>query len=369
MMNNPEKKASWLELFYDIAFVALVAQLTYLAYEYHQTPLDLINIFLVGYAIFVAWWATTANRNLKPTETTKDKLSIQIQMAGAFLMSITMPHVFEGQYFGFFATLGLLRFVQAGMVWRMYRTLPETRPVTYNILQGFLIAAGLWVLSAFMPPYYNYVFAFAALALDILTPLTRGKGNSTRYLHVRHLRERLGLFLILVIGESMIVVALSNTAASLSVTEPTVVFSGLGMMIALWWLYFEHSDRHPSVRPKNLFVFIHSHGLLFGSIILLSVGYKMAIEQIDSFTAGWFVVAGATGVLVALTLIRLMLNEKLFTVIFRTGLFLALTAVILFIAAIYGMVHGQITLITLLFMGVAILDYLFNQTGPLKEKE
>jgi hypothetical protein len=43
--------------------------------------------------------------------------------------------------------------------------------------------------------------------------------------------------------------------------------------------------------------------------------------------------------------------------------------VILFIAAIYGMVHGQITLITLLFMGVAILDYLFNQTGPLKEKE
>jgi len=363
-MENQPKRASWLELFYDIAFVALVAQLTYLAYEYHQTPLDFINIFLVGYTIFIAWWAATANRNLKPTETTKDKLSVQVQMAGAFLMSITMPHVFEGQYFGFFATMGLLRLVQAGMVWRTYRTHPETKPVTYNILQGFLVATSLWVLSAFMPPYYNYILAFAALAIDILTPLTIGKGNNTRYLNVHHLRERLGLFLILVMGESMIVVALSNTAANLSVTEPFVVFSGLGMMIALWWLYFGYSDRHQSTRPSNPFVFIHSHGLLFGSIILLSVGYKMAVEQGDTFVAGWFVAAGATGVIVALTLIRLMLNERLCPLILRTGLYLSLIAIILFATLIYSTVHTLVISITLLFMAVALFDYKYNLTNP-----
>jgi low temperature requirement protein LtrA len=282
-------------------------------------------------------------------------------------MSITMPQVFEGQYFGFFATLGLLRFVQAGMVWRIYRTHPESRPVTYNILHGFVVAAGLWTLSAFVPPGYHYIFAFAALAVDILTPLTTGKGNSTRYLNVNHLRERLGLFLILVMGESMIVVALTNTAAELNITQPAVVFSGLGMMIALWWLYFGYSDRHQSIRPRNLFIFIHSHGLLFGSIILLSAGYKMAIEQVDSFTSGWFVVSGATGVLVALTLIRLMLNAKMFSIILRTGFFLVVTAAVLLLTVLYGTVHGLVMLTSLLFVAVAIFDYTINDDGAVEK--
>jgi uncharacterized membrane protein (DUF2068 family) len=116
-------------------------------------------------------------------------------------------------------------------------------------------------------------------------------------------------------------------------------------------------------------VFIHSHGLLYGSIILLSVGYKMAIEQIDSFVASWFVVTGATGVLVALALIRLMLNKKLFSVVLWTGLFLMLTATIFLVAVIYGTVHWLVTLTTLLFLGVAIFDYLLNQTGPANEKK
>jgi low temperature requirement protein LtrA len=367
-MENRQKKASWLELFYDIAFVALVAQLTYLTYEHHHSLLDFVNIFLVAYTIFVAWWAATANRNLKPTETAADKLSVQVQMVGAFLMSITMPHVFAGQYFGFFFTLGLLRFVQASTVWGMYISHPETRPVTYNILQGFLVAAGLWVLSAFVPPYYNYILAFMALAIDILTPLTRGKGNSTRYLNVFHLRERLGLFIILVMGESMIVVALSNTAANLSMIEPSMVFSGLGMMIALWWLYFGYNNKHHPARPRNLFAFIHSHGLLFGSIILLSVGYKLAIEQVDSFIAGWFVVAGASGVLVALTLIRLMLSEKLFSIMLRTMVFLVPITAIVFATVLYGTVHTMIMLITLLFMALAIFDYKFSSVKSVAEQ-
>jgi low temperature requirement protein LtrA len=364
-MDNSDKKASWLELFYDIAFVALVAQLTYLAYEHHQELIDFVNIFLIGYTIFIAWWATTANRNLKPTETIVDKLSVQLQMVGAFLLSLTMPDVFDGQYVGFFFTLGVLRCLQAGTVWRMYRFHPETRPVTYNILQGFFVGALMWMLAAFVPFPYNYICAFAALAIDIFTPLTRGKGNSTRYLNVNHLRERLGLFLILVMGESMIVVALSNTAAGLSVVEPSVIFSGLGMMISIWWLYFEYSDKHDSVRPSNLFIFIHAHGFLFGSIILLSVGYKLAITHVDSFVSGWFVAAGSLGVLVALTTIRLVLHERMYSTIIRSVVFLLLGAGIIFLTLAYTSVQTLIVFLTLLYIAVAFVDYKYMNSKNL----
>ncbi len=157
-------------------------------------------------------------------------------------MSITMPAIFAGSYVGFFFTLALLRFVQSGTLARMYILYPKTRPQTYNILEGFIAGGLLWAISAFVPAPHHFIFAIMALTVDVLTPLTRGKGNTTPYLNVYHLQERLGLFLMLVIGESMIVVALSNTAAGLSVVEPAIIFSGLGMMIALWWVYFEHSD-------------------------------------------------------------------------------------------------------------------------------
>jgi low temperature requirement protein LtrA len=356
-MDTSDKKASWLELFYDTAFVALVAQLTYLAYQHHQEVIDLVNVFLVGYTIFIAWWATTANRNLKPTETIADKLSIQLQMIGAFLLSLTMPDVFDGQYFGFFFTLGILRLIQAGTVLKMYQSYPDTRPKTYNILQGFLIAASLWLLTAVAPFPFNYICAFSALAIDILTPLTRGRGNSTRYLNVNHLRERLGLFLVLVMGESMIVVALSNTAAGMSAVEPSVIFSGLGMMIAIWWLYFEYSDKHESTRPSNLFVFIHAHGFLFGSIILLSVGYKMAIEHVDSFLSGWFVAAGSLGVLVTLTTIRLTLREHVRSTLMRGMGYLLLGTAVIFVTRAYVSVHTLIVFLTIIFIVVAYIDY------------
>lgn len=219
-MENDFKRASWLELFYDIAFVALVAQLTYLAYEYHKSAADLINLFIVGYVIFIAWWATTANRNLQPNETESDKLFIQLQMIGAFLMSLTMSGVFTGDYMGFFMTLAALRLLQSFMLIRMYLLHPKTRPVTYNLLEGFVIGALLWFVAALTAAPYHFIVLGAALLMEVLTPLTRGKGNVKRYLNVYHLQERLGLFLMLVIGESMIVVALANTAGSLSAIEP-----------------------------------------------------------------------------------------------------------------------------------------------------
>lgn len=311
-MQPDPKRASWLELFYDVAFVALVAQLTYLAFEHHHTLLDAFNILIVGYVIFIAWWATTANRNLKPNETTPDKVAVQIQMVGAFLLSVSMADVFAGDYQAFFITLSIMRFLQAGSVVRMYYYHPQTRPVTYNILQGFLVGATLWGISAFAPMPYHVLLVLAALMVDILTPLTRGEGNTTRYLNVYHLQERLGLFLMLVIGESMIVVALANSAGGFTAVEPAVIFSGLGMMIALWWLYFEHSDLHQGVRPKNLMIFIHSHAFLYGSLIMLSVGYKLAIENANTLETATFIAVGTLGIALSLMLIRMMLHNGVF---------------------------------------------------------
>lgn len=359
------KRASWLELFYDVAFVALVAQLTYLAYEHHHSTSDLLHIFLIGYTIFIAWWATTANRNLQKEEKAIDKLMIQVQMVGAFMMSLTMSAVFQGDYMGFFLTFGALRLVQTLMLVRLYVFYPESRPKTYNILEGFLAATALWFATAFVPDPFHFVIALVALALDIFTPLTRGKGNTTRYLNVFHLQERLGLFLMLVIGESMIVVALANTATNVSVAEPSIVFSGLGMMIALWWLYFEHSDERQGVRPRNLILFLHSHGFLFGCIILLSVGYKLAISHPDSLEAVYFVCAGALGSIITIGVIRNAMHDTLRSIVKFLLPIVLVGSIVVYYCIQQELYISAIVAVTVLYCLAALVDRkLVYKRGP-----
>ncbi len=357
-MDNDLKRASWLELFYDVAFVALVAQLTYLASAHYSSVEDWFTIGIVGYAIFIAWWATTANRNFQPTETVLDKLLIQLQMVGMFFLSLAMPAMFEESYAGFFITLGLLRMLQAFMMGRMYYLHPELRPKTYNILEGFLIGAVLWIVSAFMPPLYVFVTALMALTVDVLTPLTRGKGNNTRYLNVYHLQERLGLFLMLVVGESMIVVALSSSASRLTAHNITVVFAGLLLMIAFWWLYFEHSDRFSGNRPWNLFYYLHAHGGLFLSLILLSVGYRLVLKEAGSVEALLLILVGAIGLSVTLIIIRAMLHP-----LCRRGIWFVVTLFLVGIVVVKTALVYQVPVLTLLIISflfsiVAVLDAL-----------
>lgn len=357
MDTSPRKKASWLELFYDIAYIALVAQLTYLASENYESLTDLLDIGIIGYSIFIAWWATTANRNLQPNESTTDKLFLQLQMVGAFMMSISMATVFEGNYLPFFLTLACVRLLQSFMIIRMYLLHPESRPTTYNILEGFFAASALWAASAFVAAPYHYVLALMALGVDIFVPLTRGQGNTRRYLDVYHLHERLGLFLMLVMGESMIVVALSNSVATSALVQPTVVFSGLALMVALWWLYFEHADRHIGRRPKNLFVFLHAHGFLFGSIILVSVAYKLVLEGEASLDAIGFLLLGALGMAVSLLVIRAMLHS----VCRRSVLLVSVLALFALAFGVGGIlaerVYETIILVSVLFATIAVMDH------------
>ena len=246
--------------------------------------------------------------------------------------------------------------MQAFLIARMYYLHPQTRPATYNLLQGVFIAAGLWVISALTFDPYHIVFALMALSIDILIPLTRGRGNTKRYLNVYHLHERLGLFLILVIGESMIVVALSNTATSLGLQQLVTVFSGLGLMVALWWLYYEHNDRFADVRPNNLFVFLHAHGILFLSIVCVSVGYKLQLSGGTDTAILWFSLIGAIGIALAILLVRTTLHQICNRAVWLTGGLVVLAA-----ATIGGAIFVSNVLVmsglTLVFAVTAVLDH------------
>lgn len=274
------KRASWLELFYDLVFVALVAQHTYAVALHHETLIDWLHIGIVGYLIFYAWWGTTVIRNIQGKEYVADKLFIQLQMVFAFLMSLGLPAAFEGNHQLFLWGYVAVRLVQLYVVERAFRLKHLERPNTNNIVHGIMVSVGMVAVASFLAAPYSYLLLVLAVVLEILNPLAQGQGNRVRMLNISHLQERLGLFLLLVMGESVLVVAIANTAAGADAMRPLVVFSGVIMMFALWWSYFHYMEKTgEGIRPKSLMFYLHAHAWLFGAVVLIAAAYKKLLEH------------------------------------------------------------------------------------------
>ena len=108
----------------------------------------------------------------------------------------------------------------------------------------------------------------------------------------------------------MLVVALANTSAGLDFVSTTIVFSGVFIIFALWWLYFGHLEEcGTGKRPKNLFLYLHSHAFLFGSVILLAAAYKNMLEHGAYMLADTLLLtAGVSLAAVTLAIIRMTLS-------------------------------------------------------------
>ncbi len=302
-MNEEIKKVSWLELFYDLAFIALIAQLTYAVADHHKSFTDIFLVGLIGYMIFIAWLGTTVSRNINATESTRDKLLIQLQMVLAFFMSLTLPGMFEGDLAPFFLSFALIRALQLYIVRLGYKERPEEAPKTKNVFWGSATATALWCIAGFITLPYAFIIASMALVIDILSPLTKGEGNTTRMLNIPHLQERLGLFLILVMGESMLVVALANTVTSLGVAQPIIVLSGVILMIALWWTYFGYLEKcAEGRRPNNMLLYLHAHAFLFGGVVVLSAAYKNFLKHEELLMSDQLLLTGGV-LLISCTMI------------------------------------------------------------------
>jgi low temperature requirement protein LtrA len=62
----------------------------------------------------------------------------------------------------------------------------------------------VWIISAFIPPPFRFVLWGIGLAIDFGTPIIAGKLHSQFAPHISHLPEHMGLFTIIVLGESIL---------------------------------------------------------------------------------------------------------------------------------------------------------------------
>ena len=268
-----ERKVSWLELFYDLVFVVVIAQLAHdLA-----THLDSAGLRAFVLLFLPAWWMWVSGTVYNERFETHDlsyRLLVFLQMLVVSALAIFAHGAFGETSAGFALSYAAGRALVVFMWARAGRYNRQARPVTTRYVLGFSLSILLWATSVFVPAPLRFIIWGIGLAIDIATPLLtiRQQRRLPRY-SASKLPERMGLFVLIVLGESIVsvVTGLSGDTHHLNVLLGVKLALGIGVTFGMWWVYFDFvSRRPPKPTPSMSIAWTHLHLLLLISLIVSS---------------------------------------------------------------------------------------------------
>ncbi len=278
-----ERHATWLELFYDLVFVASISQLA-LGLSADSTPAGLLRFAVLFVPV---WWAWIGQTYYLTRFDSNDVGHRLLTMALIVVVASLTVHARDGlgtRSAGFALSYAAVRFILVAEYLRAGWHIPAARPLTNRYSLGFGLAAALWALSPLLPPPSRFSLWGVALAIDFLTPLTAGDLHVRFPPHLVHLPERFGLFTIIVLGEA--VVSVVAEVAGRGLTRETLLAGLCGLLVAfaLWWGYFEGvrgaEARRLSVGVEltKYQVWIYTHLPLVMGITCLAVQFKHLVD-------------------------------------------------------------------------------------------
>jgi low temperature requirement protein LtrA len=311
-LEEAKRTATWLELFYDLAFVAAVAVMgVRLA---HDVTGPGIASYL-GYFALVWWlWASyTFYADRYDTDDLIFRLLAGAQIVGVVLIAVSRSPGEAGSTTAFSNGYTAVRLILLMLYGRAYRHVPETRELVRGYLTGFGAASVIWFLSIFVsPPARFWVWALA-FAVDLATPYVLRKIQAAVPLDVSNLPDRFGLFTILVLGEAIVAVTVGLGDISWQPATTLAGLFGLGTATCLWWLYFDHHEgsvvrRRGDKRNWRPTVWIYSHLPLAVAVAMFGLSVEIAITSADSGEYGrpqrWLLLGSVALALAAMAAIQ-----------------------------------------------------------------
>ena len=249
--DRADHSVSSLELFFDLVFVFAVTQLSHYLLAHH-TIAGALQTLVMFMAVWWAWIYTAWATNWLDPARAPVRLALIMIMALSMVMSSAIPDAF-GPYGLPFAIAYVT--IQVGRTaytaWAREGIFHGTstnmaRATLYFIASGiFWIAGGLESDAAVRLSWW-----IAALAIESAGPLTffyvPGIGRSTFAewnISGAHMAERCGLFIIIALGEGIVV---SGAAFAELEPNPSTILAFLSAFlgsVAMWWIYFDVGAR------------------------------------------------------------------------------------------------------------------------------
>lgn len=238
-LHAPEFQAvTFVELFFDLVFVFAVTQVTKLTVS-DLTFGGVARSVLLFWLVWWAWTQFTWTLNPADTEHSLVRAITLVASAVAFVMAVSVTRAFGADVWWFAGPYLCVRAIGLGLQVRIDLERAETRNLSMAGWVGLsLVGLALVGTGALVPVPARYWIWGAAIVVDLVAASRGGATGQEWDIAPAHFSERHGLFVIIAIGESLIVAATVATDATRTAALVGVVAAALAITCLLWWTYF-----------------------------------------------------------------------------------------------------------------------------------
>lgn len=265
------RRVSFLELFYDLAFVGYISQITHgLAQE---PSIDSLGQYLLLF--FIGWWAWNNGSSYLDTHGNDDlrtRVFTFLQLIGIVGMAI-FSHSAYTNGTGYVLSYSFLLLVLTHLWFQTGVSDPLHRKMSLPYSVSFFIAMLVFLSSLFFDSkYYVPIWIISTLismgpmfyAMFFIAPNANPDDPYTFSIS-ESFKERTGIFTIIIIGE-IILGVINNGSHIHHMSSEHLILSLLSTLLGImvWWLYFDYISRR---MPKKGVSYHFSW--LFGQVPIL----------------------------------------------------------------------------------------------------
>ena len=291
-------KVSFIELFFDLVFVFAITQLSHLLMA-NFSPLGALQTVMLLLAVWWVWIYTTWVTNWLDPEKEVIRISLLVLMVLGLVLSAAIPEAFGTRSLAFAAAYAAIQIGRSLFFLWAVKGRPEMVRNFQRILVWLIVSGLLWIRGSFADVPVRMAWWGLALAIDYAGPSLGfhvpglGKTSSTEWdVSGHHIAERCGLFIIIALGESILVTG--ATFSGLTWSGPVVgafIASVIGS-IAMWWLYFDTASEFGTRVISNSgdpgriarLAYTYLHIFLVAGIILTAVADEFVLAHPSGHT-------------------------------------------------------------------------------------
>jgi low temperature requirement protein LtrA len=290
-----EERVGPVELFFDLVFVFAVTQLSH-AIILHPDLKGFLQAAILFIAVWWVWVETAWFTNWLDVRHLPVRLLLFALMGVALVMTISLPEAFGGR--GLIFVISLL-VVQLGRHSFMLLALARHNRANFinfvRITLWSLIESCFWLAGGFAETAgMRMAFWGAAILILNLAPAIAfwlpGLGASdtrTWDIEAHHFAERCGLFIIIALGESILVTGAAFGDSDWSGPAIAAFASAFISTLTMWWLYFDigaeraerrlASDDDPGRMARLAYTYFHIP--IVAGIIVTAASDEMALAH------------------------------------------------------------------------------------------
>jgi low temperature requirement protein LtrA len=282
-----EHQVTPLELFFDLAFVFAMTQVTSLLAN-DPTWNGVLRGMLVLAALWWAWSAYAWLTSATDVDEGGVRLTMLAAMGAMLIAALAVPGAFGDDAVLFGAAYLVVRLLHLVLSAIVARDDPARASAIIRFGPTAIVGALLILVAGFLEGDARIAVWFVALGIDYLGPVVIGVGQGWR-VAPEHFAERHALIILIALGESIIAI---GVGAGFELKPGVIVGAALGIVVvsALWWLYFDVAAifaRRRLMQATGLELHrlaLHSYSYLHlpmvAGVVLFALGLKTTLGHV-----------------------------------------------------------------------------------------